>query len=242
MILTVILTMWRDTIPWLNDMPMYHVCQFSHAPGLHISLEGVAFYCSRRVHWNVHMPKCWGLEIDCRIRLIAISVCGSSWSQRFGGSGFWSCLWLSWLHCVCSNLVAPIPYPVCTCHKCSLLRTSFLGTMPARLSHSRSVLYARIILASLQFFMGLTRMVLLSICTMTMMYLLLQRDQMGNWPVRSENMVLHTIYVWVYRSRTFFPWRWKVSHVSNGDTLTLVYHSFFLVWFRSPFAVLIVLG
>jgi hypothetical protein len=31
------------------------------------------------------MPKCWGGELDCLIRLIVILVCGSSQSQRFGG-------------------------------------------------------------------------------------------------------------------------------------------------------------
>jgi hypothetical protein len=92
------------------------------------------------------------------------------------------------------------------------------------------------------FFMGSTRMVLLSISTITMMYLLPQRDQMGNWPVWLENMVLRTMYVWVYMSRTFLPWRREVLHVFNGAALTLVDRMFFLVWFRCPFAVSIVLG
>ncbi len=116
----------------------------------------------------------------------------------------------------------------------SLLRTYFLGTMPARFSWSMSALYARIILASLQFFMGSTRMVLLSISTITMMYLLPQRDWVGNLPVWLKNIVLHTMYVWVYKSRIFLPWRWKVSHVSNGTAFALVDQTFFLVWFRAP--------
>ncbi len=122
----------------------------------------------------------------------------------------------------------------------SLSRTCFLGTMPARLSLSRSVLYARIISASLRFFMGSTRMALLSISTITMMNLLPQRDWMGNWPVWLENMVSRTMYVWVYTLRTFLPWRWEVLHVSSGVALTLVDCTFFLDWFRCPFGVLIV--
>ncbi len=118
----------------------------------------------------------------------------------------------------------------------------FLETMPACFNQSRSALYARIILASLPFFMGSKRMALLAISTITMMYLLPQRDWMGNWPVWLENMVLRTMYVWVFTLRTFLPWRWEVSYVSIGVALTLVDRTFFLVWFRCPFAVLIVSG
>ncbi len=75
-----------------------------------------------------------------------------------------------------------------------------------------------------------------------MMYLLPQRDRMGNWPVWLENMVLRTMFVWVYTSGTFLPWRWEVLHVSSGVALTLVDCTFFLVWFRFPLGVLIVSG
>jgi hypothetical protein len=121
----------------------------------------------------------------------------------------------------------------------SLSRTCFLGTMPAHLSWSRSAFYARIILSSLQFFMGSTRMVLLLISTMTMMYLLPRRYWMENWPVWLENVVSCTMYVWVYTLHTFLLWRWEVSHVSRGVAFTLVVRTFFLVWFRYPFAVLL---
>ncbi len=90
--------------------------------------------------------------------------------------------------------------------------------------------------------MGSTRMVLLSISTMPMMYLLPQRDWMGNWPVWLENVVSHAMYIWVYTSRTFLPWRWEVSYVSSSVAFTLVVCTFFLVWFRCPFAVSIILG
>jgi hypothetical protein len=123
----------------------------------------------------------------------------------------------------------------------SLSRTCFLWTMLACFSQNRSALYACIILASLRFFMGLTRMALLSISTITMMYLFPQRDWMGNWLVWLENMVLRTMYVWVYTLCTFLPWKLEVLHVSNGALFVLVDHIFF-VWFRCPFAVLIVLG
>ncbi len=113
--------------------------------------------------------------------------------------------------------------------------------MPAHFSWSRSALYARIILASLRFFMGSRRMALLSISTITMIYLLPWRDSMGNWPVWFENMDLHTMNVWVYTLRTFLQWR-EVSRVLNGAAFALVDHTFFLVWFRCTFAVLIVSG
>jgi hypothetical protein len=75
---------------------------------------------------------------------------------------------------------------------------------------------------------------------LTMIYLLPQRDRMGNWPVWPSNMVLPIMYFSVYTSHNFLPWRWEL-HVSNGATLTLVDRTFFLVWFRYPFAVLIVM-
>ncbi len=78
-----------------------------------------------------------------------------------------------------------------------LSRTCFFGTMPAHFSHWRSASYARIISASLQLFMGSTRMALLSISTITMIYLLPRCNCVGNWPVWLENMVLRTLYVLV---------------------------------------------
>jgi hypothetical protein len=49
---------------------------------------------------------------------------------------------------------------------------------------------------------------------------------------------------WVYKLCTFLPWRWEMLHVSNGSTFAfaLVDHTFFLVWFRCPFAVSMVSG
>ena len=79
----------------------------------------------------------------------------------------------------------------------SLSKKCFLGTMPACFSHSRSALYTRVISSSLQLFMGSTRMVLLSISTMTMMCLLPHCKCVGNQPVSLENMVLCTLYVLV---------------------------------------------
>ncbi len=202
------------------------------------------------------------VALDCRIRLIVILVCGSSQSQRFGGkpsrlhrlrcwgNGLWSCVWLTlaalrlW-HTGGTNSMSSLHVSrmwFFMFSDTSLSRTCFLGTMPARFSWSRSSLYARIILVSLQLFMGMTRMALLSISTITMMYLLPWKDPMENWPVWSENMVLRTMYVWVYMLRTYLPRRWKVSHVSNSATFALVGCTFFLVWFRCPFEVLVVSG
>ncbi len=168
---------------------------------------------------------------------------------RLWGSGIWSCVWLPRLHCICGcgNLVAPIPYPVCTCHKfdsscfqiphCQghvswgqcwpIWVRAGVHCMPVSSWHPCGSSWVQ-------------QVALLSIFTITMMYLLSQRDWIGNWLVWSENMVLHYMYVWVYTSCTFLPWRWEVLHVSSGVALTLVDRTFFLVWFRCPFAVLIV--
>jgi hypothetical protein len=47
-------------------------------------------------------------------------------------------------------------------------------------------------------------------------------------------LVLHTIFVWVYTSRTFLPWRWEVLHVSNGAAFALVDPTFFLFGLDAP--------
>ncbi len=54
-----------------------------------------------------------------------------------------------------------------------------------------------IISASLQLFMGSTRMALVLISTITMIYLWPCCDHVGNWPVWLENMVSCTLYVLV---------------------------------------------
>ncbi len=86
-----------------------------------------------------------------------------------------------------------------------LSRTCFFGTMPTRFSHWRSVSYACIISTYLQLFMGSLRMALLSISTITMIYLLPCCNCIGNWPVWLENMVLHTLYVLVGAALENFP-------------------------------------
>jgi hypothetical protein len=82
----------------------------------------------------------------------------------------------------------------------------FFGTMPARFSQLRSASYALIISASLQLFMGSTRMALLSILTITMMYFLPCCERVGDWLIWSENMVLRILYALVYTSHVFLPW------------------------------------
>jgi hypothetical protein len=78
-----------------------------------------------------------------------------------------------------------------------LLRTCFFGTMLALFSHWRSASYACIISTSLQLVIGLMRMALLLISTITMIYLLPHCYPVGNWPVWLENMVLRILYVLV---------------------------------------------
>jgi hypothetical protein len=150
------------------------------------------------------------------MRLIVISVCGSSQSHKLGGKLLdtpvitlrkWalklrmatSAEFSQWHHGgtnSMSNLCVSRIW-VFMFLDTLLLRTCFFGTMPAQFSHWRSASYARIISASLRLFMGSTRMALLSISTITMIYLLPCCDCVGNWPVWSENMVLHTLYILV---------------------------------------------
>ncbi len=78
---------------------------------------------------------------------------------------------------------------------------------------------------------------LLSISTMTMMYLLPRWDRVGNLPVWSENTVSHMSYTCVNTSRTFLPVSCDVLGSSRGDCagcshvvgLALVDRTFFRV-------------
>jgi hypothetical protein len=136
--------------------------------------------------------KTLGVALDCQIRLILILVFGSSGSQRFGGKSSatpakmlrkWALklrmatlavlrLWHpGGINSMSSLHVSQMSFVMFS--DTSLSGTCFLGTMPAHFSQSRSALYARIISASLWFFIGSTRMALLLIFTITIMYLLL---------------------------------------------------------------------
>ncbi len=141
-----------------------------------------------------------GVALDCRNRLTVISAWGSNLSQScFGKSSatparmLRKCalklriatsaalrLWqpggtsssLYWLR-MSSFIVSDT----------SLSNTCFCGMMLARFNRSISAWYARIISASLRLFMGSTTMPLLSMSTMTIMYLLPESDLVGNCPV-----------------------------------------------------------
>ena len=112
-----------------------------------------------------------------------------------------------------------------------LSSTCFFRTMPTQFNQWRSTSYARIISASLQLFMGLTRMALRSISTITIMSFLPHWKRVGNWPIWLENVVSQTLYVLVYTLHTFLPWSWEKLHVLNEIGHSLVEHTFFLVWF-----------
>ncbi len=64
--------------------------------------------------------------------------------------------------------------------------------------------------------MGLTKIALLSISTMTIMNLLPHWDRVGNRPVWSDNTVSHTSYTHVNTSRTFLPMSCNVLGCSSG--------------------------
>ena len=142
------------------------------------------------------------------MRLSVISVCGSSRSHRLIGKSSatpantlrkcalkfrmaTSAAFLLWhpggtnsiciLHVslMCSFMFSEI----------SLSRTCLMGTTPALRNRVISASYARIISASFLLVIGSTRIALLSISTITMMYLLPRCDLVGNCPVWSVNMV-----------------------------------------------------
>ncbi len=102
-------------------------------------------------------------------------------------------------------------HAVCMCHGCHFLcfliphcweHVSWGQCCPVSVGAG---VCAHIILVSLRFFMGLMRMALLSIFTITMMYLLSQRD----W-----DKVLRAMYIWVYT----LLWHKKPRRVSYKCT------------------------
>jgi hypothetical protein len=100
-----------------------------------------------------------------------------------------------------------------------IVKDMFLGDNAGLFQLDQECILCLYHLGSLRFFMGLTRMALLSISTITMMYFLPCRDQM---------------YVWVYTLCTFLPWRCGVLHVSNGTAFALMDRTFFFFGLDAP--------
>ena len=91
------------------------------------------------------------------------------------------------------------------CFQYFVVKDVLFGTIPACYKRVINTWYA---LASLWLFlllMGLTKIALLSILTMTIMYLLPHWDRVGNHPVWLENTVWRMSYTRVNTSRTFLP-------------------------------------
>ena len=141
-----------------------------------------------------------------------ISVCGSNLSHRFSGKS--SATPANTLRkCVLKLRIATsaafrlwhpggtssITSLHVTCMWCfmlsdtSLSSTCFRGVLPACRSLASNASYARIISSSFLFFIGSTSIALLSISTITMMYLYPRCDRFGNFPVWSENIVSLTL-------------------------------------------------
>ena len=93
----------------------------------------------------------------------------------------------------------------------------FVGTIPACCKRVINTQYALASLWSFLLAMGLTKIALMSILTMTNMYLLLHCDCMGNRPVWSENTVLRMTYTCMNSSHTFLPVSCDVLGSSSGD-------------------------
>ena len=109
---------------------------------------------------------------------IATSAAFRRWHP--GGTNSISSLHVTWMWCFMLS-------------ETSLSNTCLRGLLPACCSRARSASYARIISSSFLLFIGSTRMALLSISTITMMYLFPLCDRFGYLPVWSENIVSLTL-------------------------------------------------
>ena len=149
-----------------------------------------------------------GVALDWRMRLIVTSACGSSqsqsWSRKLSATPdrmlrkwalkFWMATsaalrlwlpgWTSSISMLYSSHMSSFRFA-----EILLSSTCLRGWMLVCLRRYISFLYACIISGSLRLDIGLTSMPLLSMSTMIMMYLLPDRERVGNCPVWSEKMV-----------------------------------------------------
>ena len=154
----------------------------------------------------------------------------------YWGSAPWNSVWRLLLHfCgVCLVVLALVAF-VFILYYCLqgfwhfLSIICFLGIIPACSSLNIIALYARVSSSYLWSFMGSTSIALLSISTITMMYLLPRCEHVGNCTVWSENTLFLTSYTLMYMSRAFFPWSVAVFGTSRGICLGLVDLIFFLI-------------
>ena len=123
-----------------------------------------------------------------------------------------------------------------------IIQYVLFGNYSAIFSLSIIDLYASMSSSSLRFLMSSTSIALLSIFTITIMYLLPRCERVGNCPVWSENTMVLTFYMLVYMSRTLCPCSFSVLCTLRGVRLGLVDLPFFLDWFRFPFGITLVSG
>ena len=98
-----------------------------------------------------------------------------------------------------------------------LSRMCFFGTILACCRRVINTRYALMSLWPFLLLMGSTKIALLSILTMSIMYLLPHWDCVGNHPVWSENTVSRMSYTHVNTSRTFLLVSCDVLGSSRGD-------------------------
>ena len=186
--------------------------------------------------------------MDFRNRLVVISACGRSLSYNGGGNSgvvptsilrkcalkFRIVTSAAFLWCVpggtgssCNLYFSCIV--VFGVSDNSFSSMCFLGIIPACHSLNIIVLYARRSSLSFRLLMVLTSIVLLSISTITMIYLLPNCDRVGNCPIWSEKIVLPTSYSLVYMSRSLCPWSVAVLGTLKGARLGLVDLKFLLI-------------
>ena len=124
----------------------------------------------------------------------------------------------------------------------SLSSMCFFGIIPGRRSLNIISLYARVSSSSLHFLMHFTSIALLSISTITMIYLLPCCEHVGNCLIWSEKTMFLTSYMLVYTSHAFCPCSVTVLDTSRGVRSGLVDLTSFLDLFRCPFGLSLVSG
>ena len=95
---------------------------------------------------------------------------------------------------------------------------------------------------SLRLLMVFISIALLSISTITMMYLFPRCERVGNFHVWTEKTLFLASYTLVYMSCNLRPRSVAALGTSRGVRLGLAELTFFLDWFRCPFGVSLVSG
>ena len=252
------MVMSPSTIHQQCGMPMCLFCLYFYVPVLICPLVIVEFCYSQTGRSDGRRTKRldlhWTDAIGWLLFRPLVGVCPTTMAENlaqclpvYWGSAPWNFVWRLLLHfCGVCPVVLAIAAFFSSCiidfraSDTSFSSMCFLGIIPDRRSLNIIVMYARMSSSSLKLLMGSTSIALLSISTITMMYLLPCCEHVGNCPVWLEKTVFLTSYTLMYMSRALCPWSVAVLGTSWGVRLGLVELTFFLDWFRWTFGVSLV--